>query len=133
MLDACRHPPQPAAGVAVAIRVVASAVSQTPIDLEQAAAASGARFGRRLARIVLPLNARGVGLAWLLALIFCLRDLETAVLFYPPGGEPLTVRIFTLEANGPESVLAGLSALHIGMTAAVLVVGSMSISRWARW
>jgi iron(III) transport system permease protein len=117
----------------VAIRVVASAVSQTPVELEHAAAASGAGFARRLARIVLPLNARGIGFAWLLALLFCLRDLETAVLFYPPGGEPLTVRIFTLEANGPESVLAGLSALHIGMTAVVLVVGSVTITRWARW
>jgi iron(III) transport system permease protein len=117
----------------VAIRVVASAVSQMPADLEQAAAATGARLGRRLARIVLPLNGRAVGFAWLLALLFSLRDLETAVLFYPPGGEPLTVRIFTLEANGPESVLAGLSLLHIGMTAVVLVAGSLFITRWARW
>jgi iron(III) transport system permease protein len=117
----------------VAIRVVASAVSQTPVDLEQAAAASGAGFGRRLLRVVLPLNGRGVGFAWLLALVFCLRDLETAVLFYPPGGEPLTVRIFTLEANGPEPIVAGLSVLHVGMTALVLALGSAGIARCTRW
>jgi iron(III) transport system permease protein len=116
----------------VAVRVVASTTSQSPVDLEQAAAATGAGFARRLLRIVLPLNARGVGFAWLLTLIFCLRDLETAVLFYPPGGEPLTVRIFTLEANGPEPVLAGLGALHVGMTAGVLALGSLFISRWTR-
>jgi iron(III) transport system permease protein len=104
-----------------------------PVDLEQAAATSGAGFGRRLLRIVLPLNARAVGFAWLLALLFCLRDLETAVLFYPPGGEPLPVRILTLEANGPEPVVAGLALLHVGMTALVLAAGAALLARFARW
>ena len=117
----------------VAIRVVASNVSQMPVDLERAAATSGAGFGRRLLRIVLPLNARAVGFAWLLALIFCLRDLETAVLFYPPGGEPLPVRILTLEANGPEPVVAGLALLHVGMTALVLAAGAALLTRLTRW
>jgi iron(III) transport system permease protein len=83
--------------------------------------------------VVLPLNARGVGFAWLLTLVFCLRDLETAVLFYPPGGEPLTVRIFTLEANGPEPIVAGLSVMHVGMTALVLALGSACVARCTRW
>src|SRR5262249_36566771 len=84
----------------VAIRAVSSSVLQSPRVREDAAAAAGAGALRRLGRIVLPLNARGVFAGGLLALVFSLRDLETAVLFYPPGREPLTVRLFTLEANG---------------------------------
>ena len=87
---------------------------------------------RRLTRIVAPVHARGLGFAWLLALVFCLRDLETAVLFYPPAGEPTTVRIFTLEANGPEPVVAALASAHVAITAAVLVVGAWLATRARR-
>lgn len=112
---------------AVGVRVVACAVAQSPVHLEEAAAASGAWFARRLLRIVLPIHSRGVAFAWLLALVFCLRDLETAVLFYPPGREPLTVRIFTLEANGPPAVVAGLAALHVLLVAAIAALGVLAL------
>ncbi len=116
----------------VGIRTVAAVVAQSPVHLEEAAAASGAGFLRRLFRIVLPVNARGVGFAWVLALVFCLRDLETAVLFYPAGRAPLTVRIFTLEANGPEAVVAALSVTHIAITAAALVLGAAFLAAGKR-
>lgn len=113
----------------VGVRVVACVVAQSSVHLEEAAAASGARFGRRLARIVLPVHARGVAFAWLLALVFCLRDIETVILFYPPGSEPLTVRIFTLEANGPPAIVAGLCLLHVAITAAAIALGALLVRR----
>jgi iron(III) transport system permease protein len=58
-----------------------------------------------------------------------LRDLELSVLYYPPGGQPLTVRIFTLEANGPPSVVAALAVVHVAMTAAVLGIGGVLLKR----
>ena len=61
--------------------------------------------------------------AFALALVFSLRDLETAVLLYPPGGEPLTARIFTLEANGPPGVVSALAGLHVLITFAAASVG----------
>jgi iron(III) transport system permease protein len=114
---------------AVGVRVVACAVAQSPVHLEEAAAASGAGFSRRLFGIVLPVHARGIGFAWLMAVLFCLRDLETAVLFYPPGGEPLTVRIFTLEANGPAAIVAGLCALHMAIVVAIVVLGAVAFHK----
>jgi iron(III) transport system permease protein len=114
---------------AVGVRVAACAVAQSPVHLEEAAAASGARFIRRLFSIVLPVHARGIAFAWLTAMLFCLRDLETAVLFYPPGGEPLTVRIFTLEANGPAAIVAGLCALHIAIVVAIVVLGVVAFQK----
>jgi iron(III) transport system permease protein len=113
----------------VGIRTVASVVQQSPSNLEEAAAASGASYARRLLRIVLPVNARGVVFAWLLALVFCLRDLETSVLFYPPGRAPLPVRLFTLEANGPGAVVAALAVTHAAITAAVLALGALLVPR----
>jgi iron(III) transport system permease protein len=116
----------------IGMRVLASTFAQVPEHLEEAAAAAGARYWRRLFGIALPLGRRGVVFAWLLAAVFCLRDLETAVLFYPPGREPLTVRIFTLEANGPEALVAGLALLQIGLTALCAVVGGALLYRWKR-
>lgn len=113
----------------VGVRAVASVVLQSPAHLEEAAAACGAGYTRRLLRIVLPVNARGAAFGWLLALVFCLRDLETSVLFYPPGREPLTVRLFTLEANGPPAVVAALAVTHAAMTAGALALGSLLIPR----
>ncbi|MEW6270640.1 MAG: hypothetical protein AB1689_15255, partial [Thermodesulfobacteriota bacterium] len=63
------------------------------------------------------------------AFVFALRDLETPVLFYPPGGEPLTVRIFTLEANAPTAVVAALATVQVVVTALVLVVGGAALRR----
>ncbi len=109
----------------VGVRAVASVVLQSPIHLEEAAAACGAGAGRRLVRIVFPVNARGVLFGWVLALVFCLRDLETAVLFYPAGREPLTVRLFTLEANGPPGVVAGLCVIQVAITLGALCIAAL--------
>ena len=115
----------------IGVRTIGSLVAQTPLHVEDAAAAAGAGSWRRLTRILVPMHARGIGFAWLLALVFCLRDLELGVLYYPPGGEPLTVRIFTLEANGPVPVVAALAVVHVTMTAAVLGVGGFLLRRGA--
>ena len=114
---------------AVGLRTAAVSFSQSSEHYEEAAAIGGARFLRRLGRILVPIHARGLAAAWLLAVVFCLRDLETAVLLYPAGQEPLTVRIFTLEANGPEAVVAALSCVQVAMTAAVLALGSAVLFR----
>lgn len=107
----------------VGIRSVAAVIVQIPRHFEEAAQTTGASFVRRLTRIVLPLDARAVAIGFILALVFCLRDLETAVLYYPPGYETLTVRLFTLEANGPPSVVAALAVTQIVITATVLSIG----------
>jgi iron(III) transport system permease protein len=116
----------------IGVRTLAVVFSQSVPQLEEAAAVAGAGFLRRLTRIVARLHAQGLAFAWLLALVFCLRDLETAALFYPPGGEPTTVRIFTLEANGPEPIVAALASAHVMITAAVLVAGAWLAGRGGR-
>jgi iron(III) transport system permease protein len=105
------------------VRPIAIAIARASAHLEDAAATVGAGYLRRLVRIVIPIHARAIAAAWLLAMVFCLRDLETAVLYYPPGGETLPVRIFTLEANGPPATVAALAVLHVAITAAVLALG----------
>jgi ABC-type Fe3+ transport system permease subunit len=70
---------------AIGLRVAAVSFAQGSEHLEEAAAMTGAGFLWQLGRILLPVHARGIAAAWLIALVFCLRDLETAVLLYPAG------------------------------------------------
>jgi iron(III) transport system permease protein len=105
----------------LALRAFAASVSGTSVSYEDAAAAAGAGYFRRLTRVVLPMERQGIVAAFGLTMVFCLRDLETAVIFYPPGGEPLTVRIFTLEANGPTRVVAALALVHTAITASIVL------------
>jgi iron(III) transport system permease protein len=116
----------------VGVRTMAAVVAQGPVEHEHLAAVVGAGYARRLFRIVLPLHRLGLAGAWLLALVFCLRDLETAVLFYPPGREPLPVRIFTLEANGPENVVAALAVVQVALTAIIVAAGAALLRRAQR-
>lgn len=115
----------------IAVRTVAASVRQSAPSLEDAASVAGAGYLRRLLLVVAPVHARGLAAAWLLVLAFSLRDLETAVMYYPPDGEPLTVRIFTLEANGPPKVVAALALAHAGMTT-LLLAGALLLARWRR-
>jgi len=114
------------------VRTLAASVSQSPPELEQAAAVAGAGYLRRMLRVVLPMHARAVLAAWLLAMVFTLRDLDTLVSFYPPGRETLPIRIFTLEANGPAPALAALATLHVALTAGVLALGGALLWSWRR-
>jgi iron(III) transport system permease protein len=113
----------------IGVRPIAAAIAHSSAALEEAAASVGAGFVRRLVRIVLPVHRRAVVGAWLLTFVFCLRDLETTVVLYPPGLAPLPVRIFTLEANGPEATVAALAVLHVMLTATVVGAGAWILSR----
>jgi len=113
----------------IGIRAAAVMFARTGTQIEDAAAAHGARYLRRLVRIVAPIHWRGLAITWIVALVACLRDLELPVLFYPAGREPLQVRIFTLEANGPEPVVAGLAVVHVLVTACILAAGGAVAGR----
>jgi len=114
------------------IRVCAATFAQSPPDMEHAAAVFGAHYGRRLVRVMMPMHRAGIAGAWLLVFVFCLRDLETPVLLYPPGSEPLTVRIFTLEANGPPALVAALALIHVAITAVALAFGALLFRKGRR-
>ncbi len=105
----------------IGARTVAASIGQTSPTGEEAAALAGAGFFRRMLHIVAGEHARALLGAWFLCFAFCLRDLETSILYYPPGSEPLTVRIFTLEANGPEAQVAAFALLQVCVTSAVLL------------
>ena len=77
-----------------------SALAQVGTELEEAAALTGAAFLRRLARIVVPLTAKGLLAAGILAFVKMVRDLSVVVLLATPTTNVLTVQAFRYASEG---------------------------------
>jgi iron(III) transport system permease protein len=113
----------------LAFRVESSGLTQLSPSLDETARVVGATYLQRLLRVHLPSLRPYTTGAWLLVFVFCLRDMETVALLYPAGGEPLTVRLFTLEANGPPPVVAALAVVLTLMTLVPLAAASLALRR----
>lgn len=106
--------------LALTSRFTVAALGHIPDSMEEAAQMASAGWWRRIGWIVAPLAGRGLLAAWLVAYIFCLRDLSISTMVYPPGHDLFTTRTFTLMANGAPEMIAALCVLLVGATLAPL-------------
>src|ERR1700731_4258661 len=113
-------------------RMTAAILQRIPPSMEQAAQLSGASWFMTLRHIVAPLAKRGLIGAWIIAYIFCLRDLGITLVVYPPGFDTLPVRILTLMANGVPSLISALCVILIAVTLVPLFVGALWQKRAGR-
>jgi len=91
---------------ALTTRISVAMLATIPATLEEAAQMSGAPWLARLRQVLVPAALPGIVSAWILAFIFCLRDVGASMLVYPAGADPLPVRILTLMANGAPNLIA---------------------------
>ena len=117
---------------ALTTRISAAALVRLPTSLEDAAQLSGAPWFARLRYVVVPSALPGVVAAWIVAFIFCLRDVGASMLVYPAGAEPLPVRIFTLMANGSPSMISAACLELIAINLAMLAVLAALLRRLAQ-
>jgi iron(III) transport system permease protein len=96
----------------VMLRPVQAAVGQLDPAMEEAAAAAGARLGRRLRTIVLPLAAPAAAAGAILVFLTAVNELTVSALLWSSGTETLGVVIFNLEDSG-ETVMASAVAMSI--------------------
>jgi len=104
----------------LATRIQGIALRQVPKSYEEASRLARVRWGTEIIRIHIPTLRKALMASWLIAFIFCLRDLDTAITVSPPGSETLPVRIYTLMANSPDPVVAALSLILVLITLAAL-------------
>lgn len=87
-------------------------------ELEECARTSGARMGRVLISIVLPLTLPAVIGIWLYVFLHAIRDLSLAILLSGPDNQVVSVVILDLWENGEVPQLGALSVvLAIAVTA----------------
>jgi iron(III) transport system permease protein len=99
--------------VPVAALMLAATARTVAVSHEEASAASGARWGRTMARIVLPQMRMGIATAWMVIFVLTFGELGVSILVAPPGEATLPIRIYTMIANAPPSHVAIFALLQI--------------------
>ncbi len=97
-------------------------LSLIPKVLDEAARVFGVRVIKRILFIQVPLSKMGILASWMISFIFCFRDTDLVMPLYPPGLEPVTVRTFTLMANGRSDMIAALCTMTMVVPLLFLVL-----------
>ncbi len=58
----------------------------------------------------------------MIGFIFCLRELGTTILVYPPGTSLIPIKVYTIMANAPQSLTSTMSLIVLMITLAALIV-----------
>lgn len=109
--------------MAVATRLIRASLTQLHRELEEASAVSGGRWFATCRRVLLPLLAPAVTLAWLLLFIVSFREFTLGMLLYRPDNVVVGVHLWNLYERGR---LAEASALGFVMIVAVLTLGFLA-------
>src|SRR5258706_432590 len=95
------------------IRGTSAALIQVHRELEEAAAAAGARWWPTFCHIIIPLLRPALVGTWIYIFIISLRELGSGVLLYSTQSVVLAVRIFDLRDSGNYTTIAALSIFLI--------------------
>ncbi len=93
-----------------------------PPSLIDAARLYGLNTWQCFVKIILPLTLKGLIAGITLVFLFCVRDVGLSMVVYPPGGDPLSVRAFTLMANGSQKLVSGMILLQALLSLIPLII-----------
>ncbi|HSF15039.1 MAG TPA: hypothetical protein VLK65_05760 [Vicinamibacteria bacterium] len=113
-------------------RTIGAGLANVPVAQEQVARLAGRSDASIAYRILFPQIVPALIAGASAFLLFALRDLDTVVTIYPPGGETLAVRLYTVMANSPRGLQASVSFAQMALTVPVvlLLVAALRKSRW---
>ena len=113
----------------LALRPIAASFAQIDPALDDAAAAAGAGFFRRLRTIMLPLAAPAAGAGAILVFLTALNELTVSALLWSSGSQTLGVIVFSLQEGGDSPLAAAVSIVAIGVVVALMGVLSLFARR----
>lgn len=106
----------------LALRPVSAAFAQLDPALDEAAAAAGAGFGRRLRDVALPMVAPAAGAGAILVFLTALNELTVSALLWSSGSETLGVMVFSLQEGGDSPLAAAVSTLAVAAVIALMLI-----------
>jgi len=101
------------------------------ISWTQAAGIHGVPLGTYLRKVVIPFLVPAGALAWLLVALLATADVGTVLLLHPPGQSSLSLTVFTVMANAPESLVASLCVAYVGLAVGLLIAAWTMVTRAA--
>jgi len=113
-------------------KLISNAIKEIPKSLEESAQIMGADFFTRMRKIILPSIADKLFIISLIGFIFCLGELGATILVYPAGSAVMGIKLYTIMANAPQSLISAMSLVILLVT--VLAVGIIMLIRvlWSK-
>jgi ABC-type Fe3+ transport system permease subunit len=105
-------------------KLIGNALKQIPISLEESAEMMGAGFLTKMQKIILPLISEGIFITFMIGFIFSLGELGATILVYPAGSSLMGIKLYTIMANAPQSLVSAMSLVILLVT--LLAVGFFS-------
>ena len=104
----------------VASRMIGNSIKQVPYSLEEAAKLTGANSLTRFRYIIFPLVLEGFFTAFIVCFIFCLGEMATTIVVYPPGNSLLPIKIATSMHNTPDGLISAMVFIILLLTFTLL-------------
>jgi ABC-type Fe3+ transport system permease subunit len=106
----------------ISAKLIGNAIGQLPASLDEAAQLEGISRYRRIRNILIPLTAPALFAAFTVSFIFCLGELGTTIMVYPPGTGIMPVKVFTVMANAPQAVTSSMTLIVFSVTLLMITV-----------
>ena len=103
-------------------KLIGNALIQIPKSLEESAEMMGAGFFKRIQKIILPLIADKIFIVFIICFIFSLGELGATILVYPAGSAVMGIKLYTIMANAPQSLVSAMSLVILLVTVLAIVV-----------
>jgi len=100
----------------IAAKLIENAIKQIPKSFDEVAQIQGIVLFRRIWMILLPLIMPSIFAAFIINCIFCIGELGTTIMVYPPGTEILPIKVFTLMANAPQALISSMTLIVFSIT-----------------
>jgi len=105
----------------ISSKLIANAINQIPSNLDEIAQIQGVKAFSRICKILLPLILPSLFAAFIISFVFSLGELGTTIMVYPPGMEIMPIKVFTLMANVPQSLVSAMSLIVLTLTLLIII------------
>jgi len=106
----------------VTVKIISNSIMQIPISLEEAAQNVGVSLFKQQQKILIPLIVPTLFIAFTICFIFSFGELGTTIMLYPPGTEIVPIKVFTIMANAPQSLVRSMTLIVFSVTL-IIVAG----------
>ena len=104
----------------IASKLIGNAIKQIPNSLDEAAQIEGIKHFTRLRKILIPLIMPTLFVTFIIIFIFCLGELGTTIMIYPPGTEIMPIKVFTIMANASQSLTSSMALIVFALTLLII-------------
>ncbi len=104
----------------ISAKLIGNSIKQIPNSLDEAAQIEGVTPFSRLQKILIPLILPTLFVTFVISFIFSLGELGTTIMLYPPGTEIMPIKVFTIMANAPQSLVSSMTLIVFSITLLII-------------